>query len=316
MAGQVTLLQTLQPVLATLAEAALAASGGIAAQVWLTGPGDLCGECAHRTGCPDQSACLHLATVAGTLDASALPAPRLPLGAGPIGRVSLTGEGMTTRDGLAESGIADAASLRREGIKTVVALPLRHGRRSLGVVVVLAKSKPSDEQSLALAGAVRLGAEAVGNVEAYRTLAAERNRLAAKNARLRSGLGLPEEPEPVPPPVPDGPVPPVPPVAHPPTDFPAVAPPPAAPPPAGAPAPPPPPATEVLAATGAVLHPDRFTLPPLRSFAQVQREAILHALERTGWRVSGAQGAAAALGLKPTTLESKMKKLGIRRPRD
>jgi transcriptional regulator with GAF, ATPase, and Fis domain len=32
--------------------------------------------------------------------------------------------------------------------------------------------------------------------------------------------------------------------------------------------------------------------------------------------VSGAQGAAAALGLKPTTLESKMKKLGIRRPRD
>jgi transcriptional regulator with GAF, ATPase, and Fis domain len=64
-----------------------------------------------------------------------------------------------------------------------------------------------------------------------------------------------------------------------------------------------------------MLHSDRFTLPALRSFAQVQREAILHALERTGWKVSGAQGAAAALGLKPTTLESKMKKLGIRRPR-
>ena len=59
---------------------------------------------------------------------------------------------------------------------------------------------------------------------------------------------------------------------------------------------------------------ERFELPPLRSFAQIQREGILHALERTDWRVSGPRGAAAALGLKPTTLESKMKKLGIRRP--
>jgi transcriptional regulator with GAF, ATPase, and Fis domain len=53
---------------------------------------------------------------------------------------------------------------------------------------------------------------------------------------------------------------------------------------------------------------------PLRSFAEVQREGILRTLERTGWRVSGPKGAAAVLRLKPTTLESKMKKLGIRRP--
>jgi transcriptional regulator with GAF, ATPase, and Fis domain len=34
-------------------------------------------------------------------------------------------------------------------------------------------------------------------------------------------------------------------------------------------------------------------------------------LEETGWRVSGEHGAAEILGLKRTTLEARMKKLGI-----
>jgi formate hydrogenlyase transcriptional activator len=52
--------------------------------------------------------------------------------------------------------------------------------------------------------------------------------------------------------------------------------------------------------------------PP--ALSDVQRQAIVDALTATDWRVSGADGAAARLGLKPTTLHSKMKKLGIRRP--
>jgi PAS domain S-box-containing protein len=46
---------------------------------------------------------------------------------------------------------------------------------------------------------------------------------------------------------------------------------------------------------------------------EAQRRHILGVLRRTGWRVSGAGGAAEVLGLKPTTLESRMSKLGIRR---
>jgi formate hydrogenlyase transcriptional activator len=46
---------------------------------------------------------------------------------------------------------------------------------------------------------------------------------------------------------------------------------------------------------------------------EVDRAHILEVLNRTGWRVSGKEGAAEILGLKPTTLESRMKKLGIRR---
>lgn len=52
---------------------------------------------------------------------------------------------------------------------------------------------------------------------------------------------------------------------------------------------------------------------PLR-LRDLERRHIVETLERTGWRVSGDKGAAALLGLKPTTLESRMKKLGIRRP--
>jgi PAS domain S-box-containing protein len=47
---------------------------------------------------------------------------------------------------------------------------------------------------------------------------------------------------------------------------------------------------------------------------ELSRRQILEALERTGWRVSGPRGAAYLLGLKPTTLEARMKRLGITRP--
>jgi len=44
-----------------------------------------------------------------------------------------------------------------------------------------------------------------------------------------------------------------------------------------------------------------------------ERNHILNALEATNWRVSGEKGAANLLGMKRTTLESRMKKLGITR---
>jgi formate hydrogenlyase transcriptional activator len=50
------------------------------------------------------------------------------------------------------------------------------------------------------------------------------------------------------------------------------------------------------------------------SSRELSRERIIEALEETGWRVSGPQGAAHLLGLKATTLEARMKRLGITRP--
>jgi transcriptional regulator with GAF, ATPase, and Fis domain len=53
---------------------------------------------------------------------------------------------------------------------------------------------------------------------------------------------------------------------------------------------------------------------PEVTFEDSQRALILRALHASGWRVAGPRGAAARLGLKRTTLISKMKKLGISRP--
>jgi formate hydrogenlyase transcriptional activator len=50
-------------------------------------------------------------------------------------------------------------------------------------------------------------------------------------------------------------------------------------------------------------------------FSEAERCAILRALDLATWRISGNGGAAELLGLKPTTLHAKMKKLGIHRPR-
>ncbi len=47
---------------------------------------------------------------------------------------------------------------------------------------------------------------------------------------------------------------------------------------------------------------------------EMQRRHIEKVLDYTGWRVSGPKGAARILGIKPTTLAARMKKLGIERP--
>src|SRR5262249_28790378 len=50
------------------------------------------------------------------------------------------------------------------------------------------------------------------------------------------------------------------------------------------------------------------------TFRDLQRAWILEALQAAGWIVGGPRGAATRLGLKRTTLISKMKKLRISRP--
>ena len=47
------------------------------------------------------------------------------------------------------------------------------------------------------------------------------------------------------------------------------------------------------------------------SLEEAERDHIVRALERCGWRIRGSNAAAALLGMKPTTLESRIKKLGL-----
>ena len=51
-----------------------------------------------------------------------------------------------------------------------------------------------------------------------------------------------------------------------------------------------------------------------RQVRQLEKDNIVAALERSGWRISGDAGAAQLLGLSPSTLKSRMKALDVRRP--
>ena len=52
---------------------------------------------------------------------------------------------------------------------------------------------------------------------------------------------------------------------------------------------------------------------PIGNLREMERMHVLAVLEKTDWRISGRGGAAEVLGLKRTTLQAKMKKLGIKR---
>lgn len=49
-------------------------------------------------------------------------------------------------------------------------------------------------------------------------------------------------------------------------------------------------------------------------FRELEKKNILAALKKTDWRIHGKNGAAEMLGLKPTTLISRIKKMGVKRP--
>jgi formate hydrogenlyase transcriptional activator len=70
------------------------------------------------------------------------------------------------------------------------------------------------------------------------------------------------------------------------------------------------PLAELKPRVGSVIDPER----PLSTLEEAEREHIRQALQQANWLVGGPSGAAAKLGMKRTTLQSRMTKLGIERP--
>jgi len=76
----------------------------------------------------------------------------------------------------------------------------------------------------------------------------------------------------------------------------------------------------MITSDGSVLNIELPSTPVRRtgsvplSLKTLEREHVLAVLQETGWRIRGPRGAAVTLGLPPTTLENRMKRLGIVRP--
>jgi formate hydrogenlyase transcriptional activator len=60
-----------------------------------------------------------------------------------------------------------------------------------------------------------------------------------------------------------------------------------------------------------MLLPDDPGAQPEQTLASCEREHILESLSKTGWRIKGPRGAATKLGINPSTLYSRMQRLGI-----
>jgi formate hydrogenlyase transcriptional activator len=86
-------------------------------------------------------------------------------------------------------------------------------------------------------------------------------------------------------------------------------------------------AAELIPAIPVTAGPDAFQARPGadinmaptsadRSLAKTEKEHIIEVLKQTNWRIEGPNGAAAILKLNPSTLRSRMKKLGVERSRD
>ncbi|MFI5372397.1 MAG: GAF domain-containing protein [Candidatus Eisenbacteria bacterium] len=237
------------PALDPLAGAALAACDGVLARVWLAGPGDLCAGCPQRDHCPDQTRCLHLVASAGLTTRLDGPFRRYPIGSTEVGRVPITRRPFLAggvHGDLSARGLADPTWLAHHEVHGFLAVPLEYGDDAIGVLAVFARAEPVARDLVALTHLAALGALALGSLRAFRELASERNRVAARAALRHSA---PAEPGP----------------------------------------------------------------DPLRPLAESEREIIERVLAHTNGRVSGPRGAAAILRMRPTTLFSRLKKLGIDR---
>ena len=66
----------------------------------------------------------------------------------------------------------------------------------------------------------------------------------------------------------------------------------------------------VVSAAEEMAAPEFLTEPEM---LRRERDNLLVVLEKTGWKIKGVDGAAELLGVKPTTLLSRIKKMGLRR---
>ena len=63
-----------------------------------------------------------------------------------------------------------------------------------------------------------------------------------------------------------------------------------------------------------VPQPASSETPDTSNLESIERKHLLNVLKKTKWRIAGEGGAAEVLGLKRTTLQSLMKRLGVKRP--
>ena len=165
------------------------------ARIWLTKPGDICGECPMLTECPTRTRCLHHVATAARAQNSESGSEwyradgfyrRFPLGVRRIGVIGKTGNSLKLSQAADDPDwFARDDWLRREGVVSFLGHPLKFRDEILGVLAVFSREETSDQQFAWLRVFADSAAVAIANATAFEEIESLRNRLEQENEYLR-----------------------------------------------------------------------------------------------------------------------------------
>ncbi|HEU5071543.1 MAG TPA: sigma 54-interacting transcriptional regulator [Verrucomicrobiae bacterium] len=164
-------------------------------RIWLIYKGDICATCVRRKDCPDQTRCLHAVAGGSHLiehgeeeeyarmtDRFA----RIPLGAGPVGRIGADGKQLVLRDLDQEPGeLAYIDWLKPEQIRGFNGVPISFKGEVLGVIAVFSRQNvPAGAEIWGRIFADHV-AGAIANARAFEEIQRLKTQLEQQNAYLQ-----------------------------------------------------------------------------------------------------------------------------------
>ena len=163
-------------------------------QVWLVDKGDLCSGCPQRPNCPDQTRCLHLAVGGGNslTDSEARvphcvnPNTRMPLGAGLVGKVAVTGQQLVQNGFDARpQELAGLDWLEQDEIRGFTGSPIIYKGEVLGVMASFLRSEiPDGSRPWGQIFADHIGG-AIANARAFEEIQRLKEQLEQQNTYLQ-----------------------------------------------------------------------------------------------------------------------------------
>jgi transcriptional regulator with GAF, ATPase, and Fis domain len=164
------------------------------ARIWLVDKGDLCASCLMAARCPNHDRCLCLAASAGFRRPEARPVwsrvdgefSRIPLGAGKVGRVGLSGEAIVVKDFAGDpSWLLRYDWASQQQIRGLNIQPIKFKEEILGVLAIFTCIPTPDEGPVWLRIFADEIAGALVNARAFEEIERLRLRLEAENTFLQ-----------------------------------------------------------------------------------------------------------------------------------
>jgi transcriptional regulator with GAF, ATPase, and Fis domain len=266
------------------------------ARIWLLDQSEHCDVCAKaQAGC-ERTAALHLAAGAGTSlhperneDWSKLTGNSrcIQLGSGKVGRIAATGESVFVADaGEDQRWSLNREWVRSESIASFAGYALQKRDETLGVLVLFSRERWIEADFELLAGFADLAAIAIGGARDFAAIEHRCASLEAENGFLRAELDRIHTIGQV--------------IGNSPA-FGKLQ-------------------KQIASMAESILpfaRPDARTAAPTLTRDELRRleaENLCTVLEETNWKIYGPRGAAEALKMRPTTLASRLRSLGIQKP--